>query len=361
MKLLKTFKRLVPLCFISETSVLCYKYGNLYKLNLSNYLTEKVLSFPFSFKYNILSRSKLLTRVLRIDARYGIKIIDDICLIVRDGIIHEIALEKKKISKGFSSFKGKRPLNIVPIDIRGFDKGFYFGEYYSNPEMLPVAIYKREGMDVWNKVFEFGYGEINHIHNLIPDENNNCVWILAGDFGKAASIWKAQNNFEKIEKILFGKQEYRSCVAWPYYSNIVYATDTPFQRNYLCVLEKEEAFNMKKIEELNGSVIYYCCVKDNLIFSSVVENNGGEPFVKKLFLRKEGSGILDRNCVIYKYSKRNSLQILHKEMKDVYPFFLFQFGAIIFPQGINNTDYLITYNIATKRNDLTLCIYNIND
>jgi hypothetical protein len=296
--------------------------------------------------------------MFRLDVRYGIQVSSDRFIIVKDRILHEIDVKNKIISQGYQLIHGNRPLNIVPIKIDGFDNSLYFGEYFSNKNRKPVGIYKRTSKDKWEMIYEFKAGEINHIHNLIPDEINKCVWILTGDFGQSAAIWQARNNFKTVKVVLRGEQIFRSCVAFPYKGGLIYATDTPFQKNTLRFLyKKNEKWETPIIAEINGSAVYTANIGDNFIFSTVVENNGGELLLKKIITFKRGEGIIKNEAVVYRIDNDLTLDAVVINKKDFLPFFLFQFGSMSFPTGINRSDYLPIYNIGTKKYDMSLSLY----
>jgi hypothetical protein len=255
-------------------TLLCYKFGKIGTVNLNDPRMDIVLKLPFSWKYDILSGSKLLARLLRLDARYGIQIESDRFIVVRDKMFYEIDIQTKNISQGFQLPRGNRPLNIVSIDVEGFDKALYFGEYFGNPELGRVRVYKRIACDKWVSVYEFPSGEIRHVHNIISDNRNKCVWILTGDWGKSAAIWRTTNNFTKVEAVCRGDERFRSCVAFPYNEGLLYATDSPTQKNALYRLyNKDGKWEIATVAEINGSVIYGSTTADALIFSTVVEPN----------------------------------------------------------------------------------------
>jgi hypothetical protein len=91
------------------------------------------MRFPFEWKYTILSRIKILARLLRLDIRYGIRISPNQYIIVKDKKLFEIDIKKNTISSGYPLVKGSRPLNMVNIDIDGFDNSIYYGECVDNP------------------------------------------------------------------------------------------------------------------------------------------------------------------------------------------------------------------------------------
>jgi hypothetical protein len=358
---IKVFKRLIPLCFIDTDMLLCYRFGKIYALNFYDFSIEMLMKFNFSWKYNILSCIKIIARCLRFDVRYGIKITQNKFIIVRNKYLYEIDIKTKIISHGYKLTRGSRPLNIVHINkIEGFDSTLYYGEYFRNYKQKPVFIYKRIDKDKWKKVYKFQAGEINHIHNLIPDKTNKCVWILTGDFGKSSAIWQARNNFKEVEPICREEQIFRSCAAFPYNEGLIYATDTSFQKNSLRFLHKEnKEWKTTLISEINGPVIYSANITNGFIFSTVVESNGGEPLLKKIFTFKRGNGIIKNEAVVYKITNNTSPIEIIRNKKDILPLFLFQYGSICFPTGNNQSVYLPVYNIGTKKYDLSLALYKL--
>jgi hypothetical protein len=300
-----------------------------------------------------------LARLLRFDVRYGIRINEQIVLIIRNGVFYEINIKTKEISSGFRLVKGNRVLNIVQVNnLNGFDDSFYFGEYFYNPNRDAVVVYKRIGKDEWEKVFEFPEGKINHIHNLVPDKSNNCIWILTGDYEHSSAIWKAKNNFKTVDSICGGDQIFRSCFAVPYGNGLLYATDTPFQLNTVRRLYFEgEKWKTIKIADINGSVVYSTNFQGKSVFSTIVESNGFGPMLRELFVFKRGDGIINNEVVTYQLNDNYQPVDILSDEKDILPFYFFQFGAACFPTGVNNSDYLPIYNIGTKKYDLSLVLY----
>src|SRR5690606_22317341 len=148
------------------------------------------------------------------------------------------------------------PLQITKIeDLKGFNNGIYFGEYFGNPLKSSVKIlqYKDNALD---EVFVFPPGIINHIHNLVVDKYRDCIWLLAGDTDDSAAIYKIQNNFKDIERVVYGKQIYRSCVLFPLETGLLYATDSQYQTNSIRLLSRKAAgWESEHVFDINGPCI----------------------------------------------------------------------------------------------------------
>lgn len=360
----KTIKSSVPLCFVNETEILLAKNNRLFIYNIDSDTETFLLELASNFFLKNVSSIKIVFRLLRLGVRYAIPVSTQDVLIVFNYNFYELNIKNRKIEKTFTLPRGNRPLNIVEIkNIEGFDEGLYFGEYFGNMRRLPVSIYKRNSKRGWYTVFTFQAGTIEHVHNIIPDSINNCVWVLVGDFDKAAGIWKATDNFNKVTPVVVGKQQYRACVAYPTKNGLVYATDSQLEKNSIRILkEKNGVWDSEFIREINGPVIYGCKIKDDIFFSTSVEgDSNSKSWIKKFIDKTPGSGILSNNCVVIGGNLTDGFNALYENRKDRWPFILFQFGAMIFPTGNNNSNRLVLYNIALKNNDLSTSIFNLKN
>ncbi|HEX8576508.1 MAG TPA: hypothetical protein VF677_09460 [Flavobacterium sp.] len=359
---IKNIKSTVPLCFINDTELLVSQNNKLFLYDIEKDKLVYIIDLQSTFLKKAISKIKLLSRLLRLGVRYSIPITKNIILVVFNNRFFELNIIKKEVKETFVLPRGNRPLNITEVkNIKGFDDGLYFGEYFENLKRLPVHIYKRNFDQTWSIVFTFPEKTIEHVHNIIPDPYNDCLWLLVGDFDKAAGIWKVTENFQKVEPIVTNKQKYRACVAYPTEHGLVYATDSQLEKNSIRILKKEDEMWVSRfIKEINGPAIYGCKIKEDIFFSTSVEGDSLSKGKLKMFLdKKPGPGILDNNSVIVGGNLEKGFNVMYKNKKDKWPFILFQFGVMIFPSGKNNSDKLILYNIALKSNDLNTSIFNI--
>lgn len=352
-----------PICFISNEQICTYKQGKFYLVNIVSGSSFYLTAINEFITEGLLSRIKILSRLLRTGVRCGIKINQNEILFVLHKTIFNLNLATKLITKEHWHKNGGRPLSMARIQgIEGFENSFYFGEYFSNPKKNEVNIFKREENGKWNVVGSFPHGLINHIHALIPDVFQNCVWILTGDFDNSAGIWNTDNEFKTINPVMIGDQEYRACVAFPTKDGLLYATDTPFCHNSIRLLNKSNGIWIsKKIVDIDGPVIYGCKFNSNFVFSTSVEGNGTEKGFKMLLGRKRGKGIKEPVSCIYYGNLETGFNSIYKNEKDLLPFVLFQFGTIVFPEGENKTNILPFYPIALKKGDLTFMTLKISN
>jgi hypothetical protein len=346
-----------PVLFLENNYLLCYRQGSVYYYDINISKSVKKVSLFSNFKEKIMYRVPLLRRLLRFGIRTSIQINNETVLLFVNKKIYEFNIITNKLSNGFEPKEGVRPLYFSKIgdEINGFDSQVVFGGYLGNSLKKEVHIYRRIDIDRWEVVYTFDKGEINHIHNIIPDKYNNCVWVFTGDFDNSAAIWKVTDNFKNVERVVSNSQIYRGCIGFPTKEGLIYATDAPFHDNTIRILkQKGNNWVSEKICDIEGSSIYGCRYKDKFVFSTTVEPDGRDSSLKKLlFDNKRGVGIKDNFTHIYIGNYQDNFKDIFKLEKDIWPY-IFQFGTIKFPSGENSSDYLVFEPIATKKYDQKL-------
>ena len=327
-------------------------------------LESDIISDFFNFKSDILTKisrySTVLRRLLRRDVRYALRVDDDVLLVVRDKTIYYLNVVTAKIISSFPLPRGSRPLNVLSLTgLEGFQDGIYFGEYFSNPDKLPVKIYKCN-LNGLEQVYEFAATKINHIHNIIPDYYRNCLWIFTGDFGDGAAIYQARDNFSTMEGIMVGSQNFRSCVGFTFAEGVVYATDSQYEQNSIRLLSYHDgAWHSDHIRDINGPSIHGTRVGNDLFFSTAVEPNALGSTFFKYFIATRGEGVLKNQSEIIRGGLNEGFHTYYENKKDGLPFILFQFGDITFPSGPNNTSSLVFTNQALQEYDFSTIIVKL--
>lgn len=330
---------------------MCYHYGSV--LLMRDEIVQAVLSLPVGLKERMAGRGRILTRLLRFGVRAAIALDNEHLIISIGNLLYELDLHQGVLSPGWNCGEGIRPLVFSMVkDVTGLDDGVYFGGYLKNNNKKPVSIYHHIDVDNWDVIYTFPEGAINHIHTIVPDKFRNCLWLLTGDFGDAAAIWKVTDGFRKVERVAFGDQKWRGCVAFALPEGLLYATDTPFADNHIYLLKDDKT--VESISAISGSCIYGCQWKDRFVFSSTVEADGRDETPWKLLTsKKRGKGIKDDYVRMYVGNLADGFEEVYKVKKDWLPF-AFQFGVFKFPIGTNSSNTLYCQPVATSANDMKL-------
>lgn len=324
---------------------LFYHKGNIYyksiKTNEKYSLIGKVTS---SFKSKIFVRFRLLERMFRLEPRLAISLDDFNFLLSYAGFVYRVNIAEKSITP---ELKYRRRM-MNPLSFARLNNGnILFGEYFSNNDHEEVSIYER-GNEGWKCVYSFPRDTIYHIHCIVV--NNEDIYILTGDKDRESCIWHTDNHFLDIKKIVGGEQKYRSCVAFPYKNGLIYATDTPLERNFLFYIHKENDWVLEKLFEMPGPCIYGVSKKDRLYFATSVEPDARyEDTFRYYFTYKLGQGVKDRFVHMIRFDNENSITEIAKFKKDIWPMLLMQFGNCGFVN--NESDELFVTPISVKKYD----------
>lgn len=349
-------KNCFVLTFKNENTLFISNINKIYELNINNLELNVVFTFKSDFLCWLSYRSSILRRLFRKDIRIAIKMDSDNLLLVKDNFFYRVDLVSKKILAKVKLLRGSRPLNMTKIsELNGFDDGIYFGEYFTNPSKKNVKIYKYTNSDELQCVYEFPEGELNHIHNIVVDHKRNCLWLLSGDTGKSAAIYKITDNFRNVERIVYGKQIYRSCVLFPLESGLLYATDSQYESNSIRLLVQNDSGNWTSeyLYDLNGPCIFGTQTEDKYFFSTSVEGDDVNGFFRKLIQNDRGKGIKENYSEIVAGNLEDGFNSIYKNEKDKWPFIYFQFGNIVFPTGQNNSKKIFFTNVALKNEDFS--------
>ena len=358
MEIVKKLRNITPLCFISSKNLVMYRFGKLLIYNLEELTVKKEIPIMEGLKDKILRILPFFDRTFRHSPRCAIALNSSQILLNFQRSLMEFNLDNGTLEAVFTPSPGVRPLQFTYIkNIENFSDGVYFGGYVFNHSKAEVSIYWRYGKGKWETVYTFEEGLINHIHAIIPDENENCVWILTGDDDKSVAFWKATNNFLNVEKVVGGNQKFRGCVGFPTAQGLLYATDSQWETNTIRILKKNNGvYESEEICEINGSCIYGCKWGDLFVFETSVEGEGLQNFsIKSILNSKPSSGIKTPYTCIYAGTPEKGFEKIFALKKDILPFLL-QLGAFLFPQGENNTRYLVTKAVATSKYDMTTLI-----
>lgn len=357
-----TLKGHIPL-LKDDNILLSIKNRKIYSLSFNNLKTEEVARLPASGGIRMLSMSRLLKRLFRLNVYCGIKIDDNHSLISDKGIIYCVNLSCGKVVLDKSNPPSIKPLSFCNINgIRGFDNMICYGEYVRNSAKSPIKIMGRDTAGEWKCLHIFPAGEVGHVHSLAPDPYRHCVWIFTGDYGNAAGIWCATDNFKHVGCLLRGKQQYRASGGYPVAEGIIYATDSHLERNSIRILKiGNNSVKNEKLYDLNGSCIYSMKLGEKFFFSTTIEP--GQPtgrFFHDLIDTKPGPGILNNYCDVIAGNTEVGFEHMLKWKADRWPKRPFQFSSIIFPMTTSSNNYLPLYGQGCIGHDDCTEIFRLN-
>jgi|GEM_PF-350159 len=309
-------------------------------------------------------RHRLVDRVLRAEARAAFALDADRFLVsCREGI-RGVNLANATAPVEWSE-PGRNPFDFASCEgVAGFDDAVLYGEYGSNDHKRPFSVWARTHDGQHKRVFTFADGAINHIHALVPDAAAECVWILTGDYGDGAGIWRATDNFAEVEPVLRGTQDARTCRVFPVDGGLVYATDTHLAPNSIRHLHRgaDGAWVSERILPTKGSCIYAAQVGGQMVFTTSVEP--GRPTGNKmldLLDPRRGPGIASRDCQIYVGNLDDGFALQDEWRSDLLPKRLFGFSTIATPSRQGDSVVLALTGVGIAGKDRRTLFFKLHD
>jgi hypothetical protein len=240
--------------------------------------------------------------------------------------------------------RGTRPLHITAVP----GGPVFWGEYFDNAAREEVHIYgSTDGGASWAVAYTFPRGAIRHVHNIVHDPWENCLWVLTGDNGGECRILRASYDFSRVDTVLQGNQQARAVALVPMQDGLYFTSDTPLESNYVYRLDRQGV--LSQLAPISSSSIYGCNVGDRVFFSTMVEPSAVNH---------------DRHVRIFGGSSSggSGLQVWRSLLawpKDPWPKRFFQYGNAFLPEGRNSTPYLAVTTVAVRSDDMTTSLYVI--
>jgi hypothetical protein len=348
-----------PLAVNSKSQLLFFRSGNLYLKELKASGTDSFLMEMPDYKRRIISYSRLVERVLRNLPGPCIALGLTAFIYHYKSRVYRVDLLEKKVylelhleqSRKILYFTKQRCAN-TGLEI------IYFGEYFENKAKETVHVWQRDTDGQWRIYSTFPADTIEHVHNIVVDTYRNRLLILTGDFGESSGIWSLELKGQTPFRLVGGSQMYRA--AWMYVdeSRMIYATDTPFEQNYLIEIDLTlPGLALRKLHAIHGSSIYGGVRQDDTLYFSTsvepIELTGNRFF--DIFQRKRGVGINDDNSYVYKYTiSSNLMEVIIFDEKDLVPMRLGQYGSFVMSETLTDGAKVFVYGVALRKYDNTL-------
>ncbi|MCC8252545.1 NHL repeat-containing protein [Vibrio campbellii] len=280
---------------------------DVYSQRNNNKKEKLVVSLPSTKIDRLFSKSRLLSRLLRLGVHHYLKTRDDEIFFFNKSIY---SLKHNKVLQVF----GSRPL-CVCSDKSG---NIYYGRYHSNVNRgITSEVFRIDANDLSVSVF-CEFDDVRHIHGVFFDEFTNRIWVTTGDVGSECGIWVLDNQGNKAKFIGGGQQE-RAVALLFSESSIYYGTDSPLEQNYIYKIDRTTR-ERQELTPVSGSVFYAIKAQGCYYFSTVVEPSD----VNK-----------SKYVELWKYSERASK--IFETKKDIYPLKLFQYGQLTFPLTVKDS------------------------
>ena len=291
---------------------------------------------------HLTSRNRLSYRLVR-DGFHALAILPQGNIIAAvPGAIATLRAGESEFRVSHRLTRGTRPLHITATP----DGRVFWGEYFDNPQRDEVYIHTSPDQGfTWQVAQVFPKGSIRHVHNILYDRWERCLWIFTGDYGQECRILRASLDFATVHEVAGSTQQTRAVAAVVNEEGLYFASDTPLEQNYIYHLTRRG--KIVRLSTLPSSSIYACKNRSGMFFSTMVEPSEVNS-TRSVSLFGSGDG-----------AEWQSLADDADWKKDRWPMKFFQYGNAFLPDGENPTDLLAVSTIAVGRGDLQTSIWKV--
>lgn len=289
-----------------------------------------------------LSQFKLTRRFFRAEITHLYHFRNDNWMCIAKKALFKYNKESGLFEKCETIEKGSRPMNLCQAK----DGTIYYGEYFYNPERQAVRIFcSKDDGDTWHVAYTFRKGMINHIHGIFNDPYTGRLWVATGDDDVACIFGYTEDGFRSFVPQYEGSQQYRVCVPIFYENEIIYATDSQYEQNYIRAIDRQTG-NVRNLQAIQGSGIYSVQIGTKILVSTTVEPSE---------VNKDKSSHL-----WYSEDGKNWMEIAAFK-KDIWHIRAFQFGSIRFPCYATDSRKLVFHGRSLKGLDGNTAIIDTSD
>jgi len=285
---------------------------------------------------NLTCRTALSFRLVR-DGFHALAVLPHGNLVVAvPGAIATLPLGETEFRISHRLERGTRPLHIAATP----DGRAFWGEYFDNPSREEVHIYASlDGGLTWHVAHTFGKRSIRHVHNIVYDLWEDCLWIFTGDYGRECRILRASlSRFldsQVLDEVVGGNQQARAVAAVVTEGGVYFASDTPLEQNYIYHLDRRG--RVRRLSSIPSSSIYGCKNRNGIFFSTMIEPSQVNH---------------TRNVTVLGSDNGATWRPLADWRKDRWSMKFFQYGNAFLPDGENTSDLLAVSTMAVDEADL---------
>ena len=336
-------KKILPftVLFIGQTLWIVSKGYRLYHYNPATGI--KSLWAKLDDKYNSsLASIRLTRRLFRAEITHLYHFQHDTWMCIAKKAIFKYNKERNIFEKCHEVEKGSRPMNLCQSD----NGTIYFGEYCNNPNRQPMRIFMtKDNGTTWQVAYTFQNGEINHIHGIFRDPYSNKIWVATGDHDECCVFGYTEDGFKTFVRQYEGSQQYRVCVPLFTENEIIFATDSQYEQNYIRSIDRQTGL-ITNITPIQGSGIYAVQNGKLMMVSTTVEpSTVNKDIYSHLWYSLDG----------------RQWKELMAYQKDIWDKKYFQFGSIRFPDYEVQSNYIVFSGRALKKIDGKSVIIHISD
>lgn len=273
---------------------------------------QKIATVPLPFGKSILIGRRLASRLLRWAIHHVIPVAEERLAVMACGAVYVYDIGQGRFIGDGTPVRGSRPLALCHAG----NGRLYYGEYRNNRERTPIHVMGSEdGGLSWRSVRQLK--DVRHIHGIYLDSYDGSLWMTTGDEDNESALWRTRDHFQSLEKVAAGRQQFRAVQLLFTEGHVYWGSDSPYEVNHIYRWSRSDG-SVQALQPVDGPVFFGAQNGRHLFFSTVCEPSQ----VNRA-----------RRSTVWHSTDSVAWRPLVSFHKDRWPFKLFQYGQVLFPQG----------------------------
>ena len=328
--------------FADEHCLITSKYRQVYvKRGDEEYVVKLP---PDVWWQRILAVSRLARRALRLDKCNVVPVGENLVIIRRGKVYHyDRATAPLSYTRELTTCRNVLHQSILVLN----DQEIYFGEYSHLANRDDVNVYRSvDGGRSWEIIFVFPKGQIKHVHGCYYDPYEEKIWVLTGDFKDECYLLCTDRDFENIEWIGDGQQDYRACNLFFEENAIHWIMDSQLQDSYHIRLDRHTR-TIERKQMFPGPVWYIKRLTDGYYLAATAQ--------------EIGAGVHDKYAHLFVSKDLETWEDIYQVSHEGLPKRHFKFGVIGFADGDQSSQNFYLFAEALRGIDGRILVCELQD
>lgn len=150
----------------------------------------------------------------------------------------------------------------------------YFGDYHLGTGVEVNVHRGLNGGEDWEVAFSFEPDDIRHLHSVQYDPYSGYLWLGTGDSDEQSRVYYTKDNFETLELVAKGSQDYR-IVTYAFTEDYIYwGADAPSVPQKIMRISRNDYSTVEEVGVFMDKPFYFTHVtNDGIILKSTVTEN----------------------------------------------------------------------------------------
>lgn len=230
---------------------------------------ERHATLPVSSFKNLLSHSRIASRLFRLGVHKILRLSDEVVLVACGKSFFVANTNQDVVVRSELKVRG---FQVLDRSICKTPNTLFYGEYFPNMRRHPVKIFSSADGVNWELVFLFRRKEIRHVHLIQFDPFSKRIWFSTGDSDSEVMLGHSDESFNDVKIVGGGSQIWRSLELILEQNKVYWGTDIPRSPNWLISYDRQSE-RIEKLHEFPGPIYNLRRIGEHYLVATAAEEH----------------------------------------------------------------------------------------